>query len=310
MKPLTPFQRALLDSTARQFDDVPDEEHIDITPTRNFSRKVEHIGHRLHMGVTLRRGLIAAILIVALVGSAFAAYYVAGLGETDVSLFSYVTDDGSENVEIRVQFNDEFALSDAPETIETYYLPTLDVSIDTVEPGSVFLEDGTQAFYPFLEEVQRTYLDDMEAYSEIYNHRIEAPTSFNASWSAGDNQILFTQQTARSVATDKALAKLVYPKSWNPEVEIETITVDGFEVLSVVSTANWGEDLGLSYTWWFWTDGSYLYYLHVSNADTAYMAELLRSVQPAENINEYLYPNPEDYLIRDEGVAGYPEDGE
>lgn len=310
MKPLTPFQRALLDSTARQFDDVPDEDHIDITPSRNFNRKVDRIGRKSHMGAALRRGLIAAVLIVALVGSAFAAYYVAGLGETDVSAFDYVTPDGKENIAIEVQFNDAFALIDAPETIETYYLPTLDVSMDTVDPSNTYLEDGEHVFYPFLAEERRTFNDAEDSYETLYNTRIETPTTFVAGWSDNDLQVVFHQQTAGSISTDKPFARITFPKAWDPKYAVETITVDNFEVLSVLSTVDWGEDGGSTYTWWFWTDGSYLYYLQVSDADTAYMTGLLRSVRPVENINEYLYPNPDDYLVRDEGITGYPEDGE
>lgn len=270
---MTPFQKALLESTASQFDNVPEEAEIDIVPTPQFTREAQHIGKQHRLRKTLRRVGLVAVVFVLLVGTVLAGKLFPDWGKPEMSQFSMHMEDGSENVHIRMDFNESFVSPDAPENIETFYMPTLEVSPENVVPGSCFVEySGGGAYYPFLKE-NDPYEGNIKLDKEIFD------TLF--CWDRGYDFLTYSQIALNNDRNNGI--QWVHSKENEPQYETKTIEVDGYDVFCVAIHSTYGTT-----HIWFWTDGDYLFSLQSGQAD---MTDLLRSMQPMEDMSPYLEPD-------------------
>ena len=120
-KPLTPFQRALLEVQLEQWRDVPAEKDIDLQPSKEFAKKSRKLiedakrGNVGKMSTALRRIILVAAIIAALAGTALA---IPAVREGIIRFFiSYA------GTHYEFSFDQEQAAS-APDKIEKVYKPT------------------------------------------------------------------------------------------------------------------------------------------------------------------------------------------
>ena len=108
--------------------------------------------------------ILIAAAVALFAGIDFAAHYYT-LGNVEVYNYPFPAEVEACDVYV-IKFHEEFANSRAPETIETFYLPTLDVSVETADPGWVQVSDREKTFYPLLE---RTDFEALEAMYRTQN---------------------------------------------------------------------------------------------------------------------------------------------
>lgn len=268
---MTPFQKALLESTSSQFDNVPEEANVDITPTLAFTREVQRIGKKHHLRKTLRRVGLAAAVFVLLIGTVVAVKLFPDWGKPELSQFTVSMEDGYENIHIRMDFDEAFVSPDAPDHIETYYMPTLDVNPELIVPGNTYFESFTSVYRPFFEE-DNPYPNNTMPEDGIID------TLFT--WNIAGDWVSFSQRSLKSGKL-KGI-QWVYGAEQNPKMSTETFTVDAYDIFCVTIEASYGTEYH-----WFWSDGDYLFSLESTKED---MTELLRSIQPMEDMSPYLEP--------------------
>ena len=121
------------------------------------------------------------------------------------------------------------------------------------------------------------------------------PTSFSSGWTlysedyTTSRQITYWQQPAKKVpiGTDDFYS-IAYPPEFYSEKQVETLQIGSHEVLSIL--VDWEEAHShdpRTTTFWFWTDGEYIFQLSADDADAGYMQSLMESIQPIEDIETY-----------------------
>lgn len=291
MKSMTKFQEALLASAEAQFADVPEDEQIQITPSAEFYNNIPNRKKTFH---PLRRAVLIAAALALFVGVAFAAHFFT-LGNAEVYDYPFPADVEACDVYV-IKFHEEFANFHAPETIKTFYLPTLDVSVETADPGWVKVSDGEKPFYPLLE---RTDFEDPEVpesggYIQFADQIPQDPIRFSSGWTLysedymNSRQITYWQKTAKSVPIGTDFYSIAYPPESCSENQVETLQIGQYEVLSIL--VDWegphSHDPHTT-TYWFWTDGEYVFQLSADDADVGYMQALMESMEPIEDISAY-----------------------
>ncbi len=287
MKSMTPFQEALLAATEAQFADVPEEGEIEIHPSQEFYDNIPGKRKRL---TPLRKGILIAAALALLVGATFASQFFT-LGDMDVEIYQFpgrLAEDHPGSHVIELKFHEDFANKNAPDTIETFYLPTKDVSVDTV--GYIKVSNGEDDFYPNWDYVAPPHYEP----DWVKNEMPEDPDYFYINWFFDGIQISFTQHTAKSVPNN-GFFSIQHPADSLPVAQTEVLEINNYEVLSVAveSQRPYEEERVTSY-FWYWTDGDYLFELHVSDTDLIvrdikqeYMQQLMESVQPMEDMSPY-----------------------
>lgn len=279
MKPMTPFQEALLTATEAQFADVPEEGEIEIHPSQAF---YDHIPGKRRALKPFRKAILIAASLALFVGVAVASqFFPLGRAEVEKHVFPVEAQVDAADV-YDIVFYDRIADSDAPETIETFYLPTKDVGADT--PGIIKVSDHEGLIYSFVSVYDEP--DDNEYEDDRYlDHLPENAAHLSADWSVHGRQIMFIQEPAKDVPVGEKYWGLAFPPERHAEIRTEILEINTYEVLSIRSETDIpfqeGRETGY---FWFWTDGEYIFQLYASNADEAYMQQLMESVQPIEDI--------------------------
>ena len=286
MKPMTQFQEALLTATEAQFADVPEEEQTNIQPTSDF---YDHVPGKKKPLKPLRRAILIAAALALFVSAAFASHFFT-LGGAEVREFPFSLEEIPNSCySLEVKFYDDFANENAPDTIETYYLPTKDLSIESAEQ----IEVGNESvrFHPLLDEETKEFFSDYDWYTDRLP---ENPTSFSVGWSRYidqmngiGQQILFSQMLAKRAPG--AVQTIAYLRDSNPEAQSEVLQIENHEVLSIRMDYDLPFGRGRRTTYyWYWTDGDYLFRLMADDVDQDYMQQLMESVQPMEDMTAYL----------------------
>lgn len=308
MKSLTPFQEALLASTEAQFADVPAEDQVEIQPSPEFynSRPGKKKSRK-----PLRKAILIAAAVALFAGIAFAAHYFT-LGKVDVTagilkcpLTAEEVTDGAYVVDIK--FREDFSDSNAPDIIETYYLPTLDIC-KNADYKDYEIGDEKSRYLPLrskeeIDELNRwaesdntsDLSEDTEGivyFGDFTDQMPEAPEYFHADWFADDQQISFSQKPAKSIP-DIDVFSIFYEPDCLPETKTEMLQIGNYEVLSI--SIEWqfpweGETDRHTTHHWYWTDGAYLFELSVNDTgttvcdtDRSFMQQLMESVQPVDD---------------------------
>ena len=177
---MTPFEKALIQAVNDDFSHVPPEEELDcpVIPLRKI-RKTN----------AFRRCLIAAAVCVLLIGSALATYVVkhAMVSVQIVDLTDKIevsTNTGHVTTHYYIDFPVDFASPDAPDTIETFYLPTIMVSAKSLNRRYTRIDkEGLGGYHPF--GIEDNYVDTkQEDYQKIH----DAPDRVYYNW---NNSLLY-----------------------------------------------------------------------------------------------------------------------
>lgn len=280
MKFLTPFQEALLTSAESQFAEVPEEAQIDIQPSQSF---YDRIPGKKKFIKPLRKACLVAAALALLVGGAFAVRFFS-LGQPEVYKFPFPAEVEACDVYV-IKFQEEFANEDAPDTIETFYLPTLDVSVETANPGWSSVSDEEKSFHPLMDSSEF----DASAYDWYTEQFPESPTHFSAGWTVEGKQITFWQKTAKHVPIGTDFYSIAFIPEAFAENQTEILQIDHHEVLSLLIHWNGAFSQARHTThYWFWTDGEYVFQLSADDADLDYMQQLMESIEPIEDSSPYL----------------------
>lgn len=312
MKSMTPFQEALLASAESQFTDVPAEDQIEIHPSPEWYRN--RPGRKTHLK-PLRKAILIAAAVALFAGVALAAHFYT-LGKVDVTagilrcpLTAEEVTDGAYVIDIK--FREDFSNSDAPDIIETFYLPTLDVC-ENAERKKYEVGDDKHRYLPLRSKEE---IDELNGWAESDDTSVlpedaggvvhfdnftdqmpEAPEYFVADFFVAGQQIRFSQQPAKSIPDYDIYSHYFDPASL-PEVQTEMLQIGNYEVLSL--SVQWqfpweGETDRHSSRYWYWTNGEYLFELIVGDTgttvydtDQAFMQQLMESVEPIEDISSY-----------------------
>lgn len=267
MDKLTTFQKALLDAATEQFCDIPDEDRIDLIPSKNFCHS-----KRSRFSPVLKRVACTLAVVLLLSGTAFGAYVILHrLGQIEIDKTVFDTND-----QYGLRITDDIADQDAPYYIETLYLPEL----PREQLMDCYIETDSHAFYPLWEDLKMPDLEDIH--------------TVHLDWNTEDNiQITYTQMLARDFSAGDTIVNYGIGSDPNISVSSKMITVDDYEVFSfMIDFSNHPEmkDNENSYNYnWYWTDGSYLYRLSAScGYSEAYLKTLFQGIKKAGTIYEYL----------------------
>ncbi len=286
MEPMTQFQEALLAATEAQFADVPEEELTNIQPIPDF---YDHIPGKRKSLKPLGRAILIAAVLALFVGAAFAARFFT-LGGMEVREFPFTVEEIPNSYYcLELKFYDDFANKNAPDTIETYYLPTKDLSIESAE--RIVVANESKSFNPLLDEETKEFYSGYDWYTDRLP---ENPTDFSVGWSHHTDpmdtigqQIMFDQMLAKQDPV--GLHTIALPRESNPEAKSEFLQINNYEVLSIRIDHDLPFGLGREKTYhWYWTDGDYLFHLMADDVDQDYMQQLMESVQPMEDMTAYL----------------------
>lgn len=281
MKALTPFQNALLTATESQFDDVPEEDQIHILPSQEFYNSVP--GKRKSLTPLRKVILIAASL--SLLVAAVVASQSFSLGKVEVEKYIFPVEAGDDVCDVYdIVFYDEIANEDAPKSIQTFYFPTKDVSVENA--NWVRVSENVQTFQSF----QRIPddLDDSQ-YDWYLDHFPENPTRVSAEWYIDGQQMMFSQNLAYDVPVGEKYWSIAYPPEVHAVMQAEVLEISNFEVLSVEVESDIPFQEGReTFYYWYWTNGDYVFQLIAENVDKEYMQQLMESVQPVEDTSPYL----------------------
>ena len=303
MKSRTPFQEALLSSAEDRFADIPEEDQIQMTPSQEFYHSIP--GKRKPLSFVRKAILIAAALAL-FVGVAFAAHYFT-LGNTEVEIYQFPLSAeeiangataGSYVVELK--FQEDFSNAAAPNSIETFYIPTLEI-LETADYSNYEIANNDYRYFPSfskeeIEEWNRYYENLTESkeneihFYKLFTDRIpENPTYAHGDWFVGENQIMFSQNLAKRIP-EIDLFSIQYPGEWNPVAITERLIIGNYEVLSVFVEYEYPDEEEAtkhSAYHWFWTNGEYFFSVMAEDVDQTFMQELMESVQPIEDIETY-----------------------
>lgn len=300
MKSMTPFQRALLAATEAQFADVPEEEQIEIHPSQEFYTKRPRMKKPLK---PLRKAVLIAAALSLLAGIAFAAHLFTP-GKVEVYEWPLeLVEKHNMGYVLELKFQEDFANENAPNSIETYYLPTIDVSRENAMSGSFEVGNDEGRYLPLLPEEERILPNEDDLPEGVFisgNHILEQfpreATYFHAGWSVAGLQIYFSQQLAKQIP-EVDFFSIQYPSEMLPEARTEILQIGNYEVLTVsIEHQEPYEGNGDRHTdhYWYWTDGDYFYSLNISDPELfgqdmpkEYMQKLMESVQPIEDMSPY-----------------------
>ena len=279
MKPMTPFQEALLTATEAQFADVPEEGEIEIHPSQAF---YDHIPGKRRALKPFRKAILIAAALALLVGATFATqFFSLGKVEVEKHIFPVEARDNACDV-FDIVFYDEIANENAPRSIQTYYLPTKDVTVENV--GIVEVSEDGNVYIP----LQYYGEHDYSQYDWYLEHIPENPTGFTADWIIGDRQIMFTQDLAYDIPVGEKFSSIAYPPDNHAVMQAEILEINNYEVLSVEVESDLPFEEGRETVYfWYWTNGDYVFRLLASHADKEYMRQLMESVQPMEDMSPY-----------------------
>ncbi len=302
MKSLTPFQEALLAATESQFADVPEEEQIHIHPSQAFYDNIP--GKRKPLK-PLRKAILVAATLALLIGTALATHFFS-VGEVEVYEWPLETvEKHNMGYVLELKFQEAFANENAPDAIETYYLPTLDVNRENAMSGSFEVGSDEGRYLPLLrkEEIMLIPQEEEDISEDVFiigNHFLDQlprnHTYFHAGWSVDGLQIYFSQKPAKQIP-EIDFFSIQYPSEMLPEARTENLQIGNYEVLTVsIEHQEPYEGNGDRHTdhYWYWTDGDYFYSLNISDPELfgqdmpkEYMQKLMESVQPMEDMSPY-----------------------
>lgn len=275
MDKLSTFQKALLNSVDQEFSDVPREEELqNIVPIS--ARPSKHQANKI-----LRRSLIAAAVVLVLVGSVFAAVRLSPIPSISKSYYRFPEYNTANDI-YSFKFSESIAAENAPDEIEEYVLPSLFVSSKDLKPYSCFFEDEDSVYHPLTD----AYEDEQPLDGKVQTAHYE--------WSTEEyGQITFQQQTAKSITPGQDFLSIQFGSDSLVAVLHNTFTLGEFEILCFSADFSAYEEFADEENpisrFWFWTDGNYLYQLscggEVSDEE---MEELFHSIAPVEDINVYL----------------------
>ena len=300
MKPMTPFQEALLTATETQFADVPEEREIEIHPSQEF---YDHIPGKRRALKPFRKAILIAATLALLIGTALATHFLS-MGEVEVYEWPLeMVEKYNMGYVLELKFQEAFANENAPDAIETYYLPTMDVCRENAMYGSFEVGSDEGRYLPLLprEEMILPNEDDLsEGVFISGNHILEQlpreATYFHAGWSVEGLQIYFSQKPAKQIP-EVDFFSIQYPSEMLPEARKEILQINNYEVLSVSIEHQYpfeGETDRHTDYYWYWTDGDYFYSLNINDPELfdrdrpkEYMQQLMESVQPIEDMTLY-----------------------
>ncbi len=278
------FEKALLQAVEDDNSDIPCEEELNYSPVPWKNVQKAHV---------LRRTLIIAAAIVVLASSVFAAYVLTyGLGEIEVKtekdeIFSVQVDDN--NRYYQVTFKENFANANAPDLIETYFLPTKIAAAEGLVASSCYIERRDfKSYRPFQAVTTPTeFMPTVIVHSEAVDPSeieqiMSKPTDVFFEWDVEGRQITFSQ-TLATVACDGT------PLVNHAIADVETITtsyrkiqVDEYAVFSFEHDfsrhPDWNDPNNTVSRTWYWSDGNYLFSLGAAISE-AEMTEIFRSVK-------------------------------
>ena len=300
MKPITPFQEALLTATETQFADVPEEGEIEIHPSQAF---YDHIPGKRRALKPFRKAILIAATLTLLIGTALATHFLS-MGKVEVYEWPLETvEQHNMGYVLELKFREDFAKEDAPETIETYFLPTLDVCRENAMSGSFEVGSDEGRYLPLLPGEEMVLPNEDDLHEGVFisgNHILEQlpreATYLHAGWLVDGLQIYFTQKPAKQIP-EVDFFSIQYPLEMLPEARTETLQIGNYEVLSVSIEYQYpyeGETDRHTNHYWYWTDGDYFYSLSTNDSDLSvrnisgdYMRQLMESVQPMEDMSPY-----------------------
>ncbi len=305
---MTPFEKALIQAVNDDFSHVPPEEELDFAPIPMKK------GTKTR---TLRRCLLVAAVCALLVGGALAAYAIRyPIGEvtveTDISKILPIQVDeeyANNNRYYNLTFTEEILFPNAPETIETFYLPTYGVSADTLSLPNCYISNTNGVYRPFA-NLYFVHNGDDEA--ELVTHEglmpnpsqeniakiLAAPTCAGYQWVEDhvETSIYFDQYPAKRVSGGMGF-NLVFPADSPKHPSWETIEIDEYSIFTFnidydqESSSQDSEARTIRH--WYWSNGEYLFYL-IAQGTMEEMTELFRSVKPVST--EYPYEAGEDQI--------------
>lgn len=300
MKSMTKFQEALLASAEAQFADVPEDEQIQITPSAEFYKNIPNRKKTFH---PLRKAILIAAAVALFVGIAFAAHYIT-IGNVEVEIYQYplraeeiANGATSGNYVVELKFQEDFSDANAPDSIETFYIPTSEL-LEAADHANC---DISNSDYRYNSSLSKEEIEEWNHYYEtlpvpeentlhfykLFTDRIpENPIYANGEWFVDETQIMFTQTLAKRIPEIYQYT-IQYPGEWNPKTVTERLIIGNYEVLSVFVEFDSPDATKHSAYHWFWTNGEYFFSIMADDVDQTFMQELMESVQPIENISAY-----------------------
>ncbi len=305
---MTTFERALLQAVNEDFSHVPPEEELNCPtlPPRKLPKPK-----------AFRLCLIAAAVSVLLIGGVLAAYSIRyPIGqvkvETDISkILPFEVDEeyANNNRYYNLSFTEELISPNAPDFIETFYLPTYGVGADTLDlPSCCITSPAWGVYRPFAnlyfviagdgDGVLVSYEDLMPNPSQENIHKIlEAPGCAAYEWNTKDGSRLSFEQYPAKRVDDGLGMNYILPSDSSEHPSWETIEIDEYSVFTF--NVEYGqntpdEDPKEQITrFWYWTNGEYLFCLSAA-CSAEEMTELFRSVKPVST--EYPYEAQSDRI--------------
>lgn len=303
MKSMTKFQEALLASAEDQFADVPAEDQIEIQPSPEFYSN--RPGKKKSLK-PLRKAILIAAALALFVGIAFAAHYFS-MENVEIEIYQFplraeeiANGATAGSYVVKLKFPDDFSDAGAPDSIETFYIPTLEI-FENADYSNYEIANNDYRYFSSLskeeiEEHNREYenLPD-PGENEFYFYNLftdqipENPTFAHGDWYVNGNQITFSQRLAKHIA-EGVFYTIQYPGEWLPEAHKELLAIGNYEVLAITVEHHLSfEEEPVRHTshHWFWSDGEYLFSITARDVDQAFMQEFMESVQPIEDITTY-----------------------
>ncbi len=297
---MTPFEKAMIQAVNDDFSHVPPEEELDFPPI--------HIKKTAKTS-TLRRCLLVAAVCILLVGSVLAAYAIRyQIGpvtvETDISKILPIQVDeeyANNNRYYNLTFTEDIIFPNAPDIIESYYLPTVCVSADTLGLPNCTISNASGVYRPFANLYFVSNCDGagaFVAYEDLMPNPsqenilkiLETPTCSAYEWVINnESMIYFHQYPAKRIADGLAFNHVLSADS-SAQPSWETIEIDEYSIFTFnvdFSQSTPGEDPEDHISrHWYWTNGEYFFCLSaVCSAEE--MTELFRSVKAVST--EYPY---------------------
>ena len=283
---MNPFEKALLDAVTDEFSHVPPEDTLDIPPIP--TRKIRKVS-------PLRRGLLVAAICILLATGALAAYAVQyRIGqvtiETDVTkIFSFVSEtDDDGNSYHSLTFTEDFSNPDAPDKIETFYLPEFETEDIAFSYQWMASATGHGTYHPFA----YTQWDDNDTDPKNYEKIMAEPTELYYVWNASEKgHVYFSQYLAKDATDGTAFMNISYGRGQGITTYTETIEIDEYSIftfnLDMTALELSEEEYGDISRHWFWTNGDYVFVL-TGSLSVEEMTEIFRSVRPVSTSYPYI----------------------
>lgn len=304
---MTPFEKALLQAVNDDFSHVPPEEELDFSPIsiKKPTRKS-----------VLRRCLLVAAVCILLVGSVVSAYVIKyRLGPVEVAditeMINLKMEGDNDNTYYSIEFADDFISPTGPDTIETFYLPTIMVEAETLERHNhTYISNRDMGgYYPF-----GVLPDFLDTKPEDFPRILEVPDSVSYGWKPSDDLFIgFDQYVAKNLTNGTLNGfHMVFENSEFIVPSHETIEIDEYSIFTfnVDSTKKpiWDDKYGDIWRNWFWTDGEYLFKLSSTGLTMEEMTDLFRSIKAVST--EYPYCKDEahpDSILENFNLMETPE---